>query len=386
MDRNELGKMKTILIIEDEVMIRDSLKDLLEIEGFRAISAEDGLTGIQLATTHLPDLILCDVNMPGMDGYGVLQALQANPLTQSIPLIFLTAMGAKSNIRQGMTLGADDYLIKPCTRDELMGAIEIRLQKQASLQSESQKQLDSLRSNITLALPHELRTPLNGILSFSELLMTDYDVLERNEVMEIAECIHTSASRLYRLIQNFLLYTELELTVRDPDRLKAIQTYEISQPKLVIAMIATEIARQNGRESDLHLDLSDAQLLLSEAKLKKVLEELISNAFKFSTIGSPIVINSHADTTDFTVTITDQGRGITAEHIAQLGAYMQFDRKIYEQQGAGLGLIIAKRLLELHGGSLTIASTPGKTTTVKATFPLVNDARLSEMMEADLSD
>ncbi|MBW4519087.1 MAG: response regulator [Scytolyngbya sp. HA4215-MV1] len=375
--------MKTILVIEDESMIRDSLQDLLEMEGFRAIAAEDGIVGIQLAEAHLPDLILCDVNMPGIDGYGVLQALHDNPSTQSIPLIFLTAMGAKSNIRQGMTLGADDYLVKPCTRDELIGAIEGRLKKQTMIQSESQKKLDNLRSSITLALPHELRTPLNGILSFSELLMTDYDVLERTEVLEVAECIHTSASRLYHLIQNFLLYTELELTVRDPNRLKAIQTYEVSKPKLVIATIATNIARQNGRESDLHLNLVDSELLLSEIKLKKVLEELISNAFKFSAIGSPVEITSQVDGSDFTITLTDYGRGMTAEHIAYLGAYMQFDRKIYEQQGAGLGLIIAKRLLELHGGSLTIASTPSKTTVVKATLPLASAAKRLDLLEAD---
>jgi signal transduction histidine kinase len=383
MDRNELDQMKTILVIEDESMIRDSLQDLLEMEGFRAIAAEDGIVGIQLAEAHLPDLILCDVNMPGIDGYGVLQALHDNPSTQSIPLIFLTAMGAKSNIRQGMTLGADDYLVKPCTRDELIGAIEGRLKKQTMIQSESQKKLDNLRSSITLALPHELRTPLNGILSFSELLMTDYDVLERTEVLEVAECIHTSASRLYHLIQNFLLYTELELTVRDPNRLKAIQTYEVSKPKLVIATIATNIARQNGRESDLHLNLVDSELLLSEIKLKKVLEELISNAFKFSAIGSPVEITSQVDGSDFTITLTDYGRGMTAEHIAYLGAYMQFDRKIYEQQGAGLGLIIAKRLLELHGGSLTIASTPSKTTVVKATLPLASAAKRLDLLEAD---
>jgi two-component system, OmpR family, alkaline phosphatase synthesis response regulator PhoP len=125
--------MKTILIIEDELTVRESLVDLLEIEGFRAIAAENGKVGLRLAQEHNPDLVLCDIAMPEMDGFGVLQSLRGHPDTGAMPFIFLTARTTKIEFRRGMELGADDYLFKPFTVDELLSAISARLSKQAAM-------------------------------------------------------------------------------------------------------------------------------------------------------------------------------------------------------------------------------------------------------------
>src|SRR4028119_2356767 len=158
--------MKKILIIEDEETVRSNILELLEIEGFNAIAAENGAIGVQLALFHLPDLIICDVMMPEIDGHGVLTALRQNPVTATIPFIFLTARVDKADLREGMSLGADDYLTKPVRSKELLRAIATRLEKQAAIESFQARKLDELRSNITLSLPHELRTPLNGIIGF----------------------------------------------------------------------------------------------------------------------------------------------------------------------------------------------------------------------------
>ena len=125
--------MKTVLVIEDELTVRESLVDLLEIEGFRAIAADNGKTGLTIAITEHPDLVLCDISMPGLDGFGVLQKLRENPDTGTIPFVFLTARTTKVEFRRGMELGADDYLFKPFTMDELLSAIAARLTKQAAL-------------------------------------------------------------------------------------------------------------------------------------------------------------------------------------------------------------------------------------------------------------
>ena len=125
--------MKTVLIIEDELTVRESLVDLLEIEGFRAIAANNGKMGLEIALKELPDLVLCDISMPGLDGFGVLQELRENPDTGTIPFVFLTARTTKVEFRRGMELGADDYLFKPFTIDELLSAIAARLTKQAAL-------------------------------------------------------------------------------------------------------------------------------------------------------------------------------------------------------------------------------------------------------------
>src|SRR5215471_16421752 len=121
--------MKKILVIEDEAETRDNLVLMLEMEGFKPFSAPNGRTGVAVAKRERPDVILCDVSMPQLDGYGVLEALRADETTVSIPFIFLTARGDKKDVRAGMNLGADDYLTKPATAEEVLAAIAARLER-----------------------------------------------------------------------------------------------------------------------------------------------------------------------------------------------------------------------------------------------------------------
>lgn len=124
-----------ILVIEDDSRTRDIYMDCLNSEGYCTIGAEDGLEGITKAQKYLPDLVICDIAMPKLDGYGVLKSLRQNPLTAITSFIFLTASVNKTDLRKGMESGADDYLTKPTTVEELLKAIAIRLEKRASLRS-----------------------------------------------------------------------------------------------------------------------------------------------------------------------------------------------------------------------------------------------------------
>lgn len=122
--------MKKILVIEDEASLREDILEIVECLDFEAVGAENGKIGVEIAQTHLPDLIICDVMMPELDGYGVLNSLKENPATAVTPFIFLSAKADKTDIRQGMNLGADDYLTKPFTILELEEAIAACLEKQ----------------------------------------------------------------------------------------------------------------------------------------------------------------------------------------------------------------------------------------------------------------
>lgn len=161
--------MTKILVIEDDELIRLLICDLLSIKDYQVISAEDGLEGVKLAKYELPDLIICDILMPELDGYGVLKQLQSHSSTSIIPFIFITAKGTKEDFRQGMNLGADDYLIKPFTEEELFGAVTMRLSKHSSVVEHYTNQLKKVESQLDYLLYNDPLTNLPNQLSLREI-------------------------------------------------------------------------------------------------------------------------------------------------------------------------------------------------------------------------
>ncbi|TVQ22943.1 MAG: hybrid sensor histidine kinase/response regulator [Leptolyngbya sp. DLM2.Bin15] len=382
--------MKKILIIEDDPSVRDNIADILELTddyAFSVETAENGQDGLKRATESCPDLIICDVMMPGLNGYEVLQALRQQESTSNIPLVFLTAKVERDDQRLGMELGADDYLTKPFTAKELLKAIIARLNKRDAMEKRVQHHLDHLRSSITLSLPHEVYTPLNGILAFCEFFLTHYDSIDRDEGREILESIQTSGKRLQRLVQNFLLYAQLEVTVHDPERLNGLQNDRTHAPiSALIRDLTIPLAEKLNRAQDLTLKLEESFGWVSVSMLQKILDELLDNAFKFSERGTSIVIESKIQDDQLAIALTNYGRGMTADQIANIGAYTQFERCFHEQQGSGLGLAIAKRMAELQGGSLTIDSVPQDYTRVCLKLPVAEPPEVSaarEMLDSE---
>jgi len=359
--------MPKILVIDDDDALREIVEISLEHAGFEVIQADNGLSGVQQACAQLPDLILCDVRMEKMDGYRTLAALRQDTSTAPIPVILMTGMADSAGMRQGMELGADDYLSKPFAVPELLAALNARLKKHQTVRELAERKLADLRANISLALPHELLTPLNGILGFSDILIADHNRLESEEIVSMAEAIRDSAKRLHRLIENFLIFAQIELV--QAEHLHALREGKTPDSRRPLERVARLCAERAGRSADLDLALSDASLAISEDYFTKIVEELLENAFKFSAPRSPVHVQTTTDNSQFILRISDQGRGMKVEHIAEVGAYMQFERKIYEQQGSGLGLTVAKRLTQLHRGELNIQSQIGVGTSVEVKLP-----------------
>lgn len=155
--------MPKILIIEDEIQIRDNLQEILELADFETCVAENGQIGVERVQNERPDLILCDLMMPAMNGYEVLAALNRDRRNQTIPFIFLTAKAERTDVRQGMELGADDYLTKPFTPDELLKAIYTRLSKQ-----------ESRVENIRESSLYEVERLKKGLVTRSQQLNRDW--------------------------------------------------------------------------------------------------------------------------------------------------------------------------------------------------------------------
>jgi len=362
-----------ILVIDDEVWLREMVNMALRQKGFDVIEAENGAQGIEVAQQELPDLILCDVNMDKVDGYLTLSSLRNNQSTAAIPFILMTGLADNAGMRHGMELGADDYLPKPFTIENLYAAVDARLRKTKLVKEEAEKTLRDLRTNISLMLPHELRTPLNGVIACGELLASSADSLTPAEVADMGKDIFESGQRLEHLVENFLIYAQIELLATDAARIKVLrQDRTVSAQSLVQerAMAQAKLARRPG---DLVFELSPLVLPISDTNLAKIVDELTQNAFKFSAAGTPVKVVLGTCATGPILAISDQGRGFDTEHITKVGAYMQFDRKIQEQQGLGLGLVIAKRLAEIHGGTLTVQSLRGTRTTVTVKFPAIEE-------------
>lgn len=138
--------MKKVLLIEDNQDVRETTADILELANYKVATAENGKIGVKLAQKFEPDIILCDIMMPELNGYGVLQILNKNPKTAGIPFVFLTAKSEKSDLRKGMNLGADDYLTKPFEENELLDVLECRLKKNEFLKREFAKNVEGVNS------------------------------------------------------------------------------------------------------------------------------------------------------------------------------------------------------------------------------------------------
>lgn len=361
--------MPRILVVEDEKVQRLMVISALKAEGFEAIGAESGAEGIELARTLLPDLILSDIHMEMGDGYSMLTAVRNDQATATIPLIFMTGMADLDAMRHSMELGADDFLPKPFSQDGLLNAVRVRLAKHQKLVQQATKQLDELRATMSVTVPHELRTPLNGILGYSDIMRKQFEDLEPVEVGRMAERIHKNAKRLERLVENYLLYAQTEFQQTDLHKKPELFDTETPNADKTIEQVATQKAHDFGRSADLELHLKPGHVSISPKYFGKIVEELVDNAFKFSKAGGHVVITSLYENSQFTFSVIDTGRGMTPEQISQIGAFVQFERKYYEQQGQGLGLTVARRLVELHGGTVRITSEYGKSTTVTVALP-----------------
>jgi signal transduction histidine kinase len=369
-DRPANGPAKRILLVDDDGIVREFARTVLEGAGFQVLEAASGTEAVQLARERQPHLVLSDVVMENGDGYAALRQLRLDPATALIPIVLMTANADLRGMRHGMSLGADDYLPKPVSAQSLLAAVETQFRKHALLRRQAERELEELRSNLNLALPHELNTPLNGILGAAQLLKDDAPNVTPDVVAELADCILVSGNRLHRVARNFLAYAEIEMTAGDSARLAQWRAERLADPGAAVEEIAHATAGDHHRQRDLQLELAP----ITGARIgghwwRKIVEELVRNAFTFSGAGTPVRIAVRRTEGHASLVVVDRGRGMTPDQVARIGAYAQFDRKVHAHEGLGLGLAIARRLAELHAGSLDLESRPGQGTTVTVRLP-----------------
>ncbi|MBJ7901013.1 MAG: response regulator [Cyanobacteria bacterium RI_101] len=362
--------MTKILIIEDDPMVRENLEEILELAEFDFLSAVNGAEGLAQAKEARPDLILCDVMMPEMNGFEVLENLRKDPHTLNIPLIFLTAKVDVASLREGMNLGADDYIMKPFDINSLLEAIQARLAKQANLVESVQSEMSDFRNRMTRALPQKFHGLLSQLTNSAHNLKEFHEHLTEQEIEDIADKIELTSAEIHHLFINFALYSQLELIALNP---KARQAYENKRGSCLASVVLTQVSQSKGsfyrRSKDLKLVLTDTRIAIAESNFRKIAEELIDNAFKFSAPGTQVEIREKIDDHNWSVFIIDGGDGIEPALLAALFPEQSSDN-LEKFVIPSFGLPIAKSLTELNGGTFYIESLPGKQTIIHLTFPI----------------
>ncbi|MEG4352274.1 hybrid sensor histidine kinase/response regulator [Microcoleus sp. LAD1_D3] len=373
----------SILIVDDEPDNFDVLETLLSEQEYELYYAANGQEAIASLDLFKPDIILLDVMMPGIDGIEVCRQIKAMSKWKAVPIIMVTALSSKSDLAQCLTAGADDFISKPLNGIELRARVHsmLRIKQQYDniqnlyhIQENTinvlESTLNELRGNLASSLSHELNTPLNGILGTIGLLKDDIEDMDIAEIREMLGWADESARRLEKLTKKFLIYLELELSASRQHKIESARTqFSASAIEAALKSQAESVNRSN----DLVLALEEAEIALSDRYLSTILYQLVDNALKFSSPETTINVSSQVVGKMLNLSVHDSGRGMTEEQIAKIGAFMQFDRKTYEQQGIGIGLKIVKKIVELAGGEFSITSIYQKETTVHITLPIVGN-------------
>lgn len=370
----------SILVVDDEPNNFDVIEALLSEYNYELHYAANGKSAIASLTAFQPDLILLDVTMPEMDGIEVCKWIKASELWQTVPIIMVTALSSKSDMANCLNAGADDFISKPINSIELRARVHSMLrikQQYDNIQTLSHIQantinilestLNELRGKLASRMSHELNTPLNGIIGTISMLKQDIESMDIIEIQEMLGWADESARRLESLTKKFLIYLELEVS---PSRQESFKVAHTTFSRDMITSSLKSYVKDFKRSDDLQFDLEEAEIALSDRYLLTILHELLDNAVKFSPAGTMIKISSQVVENMFNLSVKDLGRGMTEAQINRIDAFVQFERKTYEQQGIGLGLRVVKKIVELAGGNFSITSIYQQETTVHIMLPL----------------
>jgi K+-sensing histidine kinase KdpD len=353
--------MQTLFLIEDNAPLRENIKMLLELSGYEVSDFDSGLPALEKLKEKVPDLVLCDIILPGLTGYDILSRVREMPSGGEVPFIFLSALAESNQVREGMNLGADDYVTKPFTSDGLLAAITSRLKRSEKRRAAAEVDLANRQSQKLKYFPHEIRTPLSGIIGGIEILRADEKKLG-SDFKEVLDLMEDAANRLEKTVLNYILYLSLSAG-RDP-----FHSTVPAEAGVLVTSVATRLAQEAGRENDLVLHTVETPTYCGNC-LDRIAIEVISNAFKFSPPGSKVEVKMNKAGGCLTLSCRDHGCGMSEEEIAAIGPFKQFHRKEREQQGLGLGLAICQAQIKCTGCQLTFKPVEPSGLAVDLTLP-----------------
>jgi two-component system sensor histidine kinase/response regulator len=358
----------TILIVEDDQALLAGIAELLEISDIgydlTVLTASDGTGGLSVLKEHLPDLIVSDIMMPRMGGYEFLNHVRRNPKWLHIPVIFLTAKGTRSDIREGRLSGAELYITKPYDSNELLQLIQGQLDRAFQLQLDRDRRLHLLRSNIVQVLNHEFRTPLTYVTAYYDLLAEGLFSEDVIILWEYLRGIQAGATRLKHLVND--LVTVIELRTGELAARFSLQAAIIPDLSDNLRSLCEQYRREQlgqGLRFTYRIDEPIPPIFGNLELLIDACDRIIDNAVKFSihqTGGAEVRVSVYSELDDVRIKVEDNGIGLPNSEYGEIfGLFYQHNRPVLEQQGAGTGLTIARGLVTLHNGHISVASEEG---------------------------
>ena len=371
-----------ILIVDDVVSNVLLLKVLLKNLNYQIATANDGLQALSAVETEKPDLILLDVMMPGLNGFEVAEKLKENPETRDIPIIFLTALNATSDVVRGFKAGANDFISKPFHKEELL----IRVSHQISLiaarriiirQTEELQRTISGRDKLYSVIAHDLRSPLGSIKMVLNMLLLNLPASSIGKDMhEMLNMANRMTEEVFSLLDNLLKWTKSQT-----GRMNSVfQEVDISEVVVFASKMSDLVAQV--KSISVEYDIPGPISVNCDVDMvKTIMRNLMSNAIKYSNEGGRIIISVRETPTHARISVRDFGTGIREEDIPKLLNpeihYTTYGTK--NEEGSGLGLQLVQDLTRRNGSELTIESAEGEGSTF--TFTIAKEQPRSETVE-----
>jgi signal transduction histidine kinase len=370
-------KKLEILVVEDTAALREEMALLLELEGFAVQEADNGETALEMLESYHPDLILCDVMMPGMDGHSFAKRVRSNPRLVGVPFVFVSALSSRQHIRAGMMLGADDYIPKPFTSDELLGAIRMRLERTQQVAGSYEQRIAELQAHMAGAQKQELMGQITGglIHDFNNLIT----------IISSYANLATSADGESALQQDL---SEIRLASQKAAGLSRQIVDIVRKRERSVVPVAVERCLRGPVElmsrvlpRDIKVEVEGGamagEVLVDIQEIEQVILNLFINSRDAMPHGGTIRLSAAPSPTfsgegtprGVRLTVSDDGTGVDASIHQRV--FEPFFTTKDEGKSSGLGLSTARRLVEGCGGKITLESEAGAGTKVHVDLPFV---------------
>ena len=366
------GFTADILIVDDTPANLQLLVNLLSVQRYRIRPVTSGEAALKAVALQAPDLVLLDINMPGMNGYEVCKRLKRDPDTAHIPIIFISALTEVAEKVNAFSAGGVDYVTKPFQVEEILARVGTHLAlRRSRLELEQSlarlRELEELRDSLTHMIAHDMRSPLLSVGLGLEILEDEFqkaDAPARKLITDARACVSTLVGMVTQMLDvSRLEHGNLPLERKDFDLAKA----------------AAEVVEllQGSREHEFGIQ-ADGPVMVSADRelLRRVLDNLITNAVKFTPKRGRITVSLKPAGPDLRVEVVDQGPGISAEKQARLFTKFGQLEASEAKRGFGLGLAFVRLAIEAHGGQVGVSSQPGQGSTFWFTLPRRPDQAL----------